>query len=162
MKIAESFDEHYQVDPVSGCWNWQRGTNGVGYGKFYLRGKRSDGTMKEVLAHRFSYERANGPIAEGLFVCHHCDNRACVNPAHLFAAPQLENVRDMLSKGRARYIAHPKELNGRAKLSASQVAQIRQEFRLGRTKAHLARMFGVSERQIKRITDGQQWQERAA
>ena len=161
MKIADSFDEHYLIDPVSGCWNWQRGTNGVGYGKFYLSGKRSDGTIREVLAHRFSYERVHGPIPDGLHICHTCDNPKCVNPAHLFAGTNQENMRDCLRKGRIGYRPHPREQNGRAKLTEDQVLRIRRAFRAGATKASLARTFHVCERQIKRITDGQQWPEQA-
>lgn len=162
MKIADNFDAHYRIDPISGCWNWQRGTNGVGYGKFYLSGNRRDGTLKEILAHRFSYERAHGSIPDGMHVCHRCDNPACVNPAHLFAGTNRENMLDCLRKGRIRYVPHLREQNGNAKLTPEQVSAIKSQFKSGCTKAHLARTYGVSERQIKRITDGEQWQEKAA
>jgi hypothetical protein len=163
MKIADSFDKHWLLDPNTGCWNWQRGTNGVGYGKIYLSGNHKAGNLKETLAHRFSYERVNGPIPDGMFVCHHCDNRKCVNPAHLFAAPQRENVRDMLTKGRARYISHPRERNGRAKLSEAQIKEIRLAFQQGGiTKRDLARQFGVHDSHIGRIVRGELWREQAA
>jgi hypothetical protein len=75
------------------CWPWKDARDAHGYGAFGHGSK----TLK---AHRVSSELTDGPIAEGLAVCHRCDNPPCCNPAHLFRAPQPENVRDMFAKGR--------------------------------------------------------------
>lgn len=83
------------VNRTEGCWVWTGGTTGPPpkYGCFF------DG-KKYVRAHRYAYEQAFGPIPDGLFVCHHCDNRLCVRPDHLFVGTQSDNIRDMWSKGR--------------------------------------------------------------
>lgn len=67
------------------CWQWTASTNGIGYGKIHRAGKY-------LSAHRVVYELVNGPIHEGLEIDHLCNNRGCVNPAHLEAVPHVVNV----------------------------------------------------------------------
>lgn len=70
-----------------------------GYGDFSVGSKAN---YKNVAAHRVAYELTYGPIPEGLSVLHHCDNPACPRPDHLFTGTQLDNMRDMIAKGRHR------------------------------------------------------------
>jgi hypothetical protein len=78
------------------CWEWTASRYPFGYGQFWLN-------RTQVLAHRISWIIKNGPIENGLFVCHHCDNASCVNPSHLFLGNHTDNMRDMLNKGRNFY-----------------------------------------------------------
>ncbi|KKN92372.1 hypothetical protein LCGC14_0208630 [marine sediment metagenome] len=75
------------------CWLWQGATYLDGYGKINVKGK-----TKSV--HRVAWKLANGPIPEGMCVCHHCDTPSCVNLKHLFLGTTTDNMRDMVSKGR--------------------------------------------------------------
>lgn len=92
MTIEERF--WTKVKKTDGCWEWQRCLIGsMGYGSFW------DGERKWV-AHRYSYTLHNGPIPEGMCVCHTCDNPKCVNPAHLWIGTKADNNRDKIQKGR--------------------------------------------------------------
>jgi hypothetical protein len=83
------------VDKSGECWTWtgslSRGTSG--YGSANAPGRR-------VHAHRLSWELANGPVPDGLWVLHHCDNPPCVRPDHLHLGTQSENLRAAVSRGR--------------------------------------------------------------
>lgn len=74
-------------------WTGARSTNG--YGEIMI-----DERPRPV--HRIVYERLVGPIPAGMYVCHHCDNRVCCHPAHLFVGTQKDNMIDMMAKGRGR------------------------------------------------------------
>jgi hypothetical protein len=89
METKERFESKYFVAP-DGCWLWTSGVSTKGYGQFHIRAGK--GSYKNVLAHRFSYELAQGPIPEGLELDHLCRQRSCVNPYHLEAVTQKENL----------------------------------------------------------------------
>jgi HNH endonuclease len=102
-------------------------------------------------AHRFSYQDTKGPIPDGNVLLHSCDNRKCINPSHLTAGTQLENIADRVAKGRsAKGIA-----NGRAKLSETQVQEILAD--ITTPKKALARKYQVDPKMIRNIKNRTNW-----
>ena len=87
-------DNKYDINEITGCWEWKRATNNIGYGMFRIK----QGLMRT--AHRVSYEIHKGMIPNGMVVCHTCDNPKCVNPDHLWVGTQKDNAQDMVAKGR--------------------------------------------------------------
>jgi hypothetical protein len=139
------------------CWEWQAKAQTDGYGVIAIGGRNG----KHVLAHRYSYELANGPIPDnkeayhGFVVMHLCDNRKCVNPAHLQLGTQAENCRDAADKGR---MIVPKlrgeQHHNSVKLSREQALEISQSPEPGPV---LAKHYGVSKHTVNRIKAGDHW-----
>jgi len=134
------------ADPVTGCRVWTGYIGNMGYGILTL-------FKQPRLASRLAYELEVGPIPPGMFVCHHCDNRACCEVSHLFLGTQGDNMRDRDAKQR-----QPRgETHGMRKLSEEQVRWVRSEFRTGRSKLSIARELGVAHVTIRRILNGRNW-----
>jgi hypothetical protein len=132
-----------------GCWLWQGGVSGSGYGRFTRRSFRRD-------VHRLMWELTHGPIPEGLCVLHRCDVRLCMNPDHLFLGTKGDNARDCAAKGRT--VNRTGENHHRRALTAAQVATIRARYTGARgQQAALAREYGVKRSTIGAIIRRVSW-----
>lgn len=136
---------------VDECWEWQGTRLPSGYGRFQQ-------AKRKIYAHRFAYEARCGGIGAGEVVLHRCDNPPCVNPAHLVAGTQADNLSDMRRKGRGKHQVHHGSSNANAKLSDEQVAEIRARYAAGgATYRSLAADYGVHFSRIGHIIRGDGW-----
>lgn len=144
--MAVRFARMFAVDP-SGCWLWTAAKFKSGYGTI------RDENRKGLTASRASWLIHRGEIPAGMYVCHRCDVRSCVNPDHLFLATNNENMQDMVAKGRQAQ----GERSGRHKLTAEHVTQARADHSAGQSGSALARKLGVSTSVMSRILRGLAW-----
>lgn len=145
------------ITDTEACWGWKGATDQHGYGRIWSRTHR-----RPLQAQRMSWELHHGPIPEGLWVLHHCDNPPCVRPDHLFLGTRTDNVRDMHAKGR-----YPKRrpignwVRGRqvqgAKLTEESVGAIREAAAKGVSAASLGREYGVYPQTIGAVIKRRTW-----
>jgi len=122
--------------------------------------------------HRYIWEKYNGPIPDGLFVCHKCDNRICINPEHLFLGTQKDNMQDMTQKGRhfkwtpemRKHLGEKNKGHFAHKGSDSPCSKLNEEIvlRLLTTERNvplkiLMERYNVSENTIRLIWSGRSW-----
>lgn len=143
----ERFETRYIVEPNSYCWLWLGGLTQDGYPKL-----PAPTPARYVLAHRLAYEHFVGPLG-GQQALHRCDVRACVNPEHLFAGSQIDNMADMVAKGRS-----PRgHRNYNSRLTEAQVAEIKTALRGGALQKDLVSIYNVSRTAISNIKIGNTW-----
>lgn len=121
-----------------------------GYG---MASVKENGKWRARRVHRVVWAEVHGPIPEGMFVCHHCDNPPCINIDHLFLGTPADNMRDRDAKGRnARGLTHWH------KLTAEEVWAIRDRLaEENSTQEVIAREFGVSQVMVSRIYLNRSW-----
>jgi hypothetical protein len=139
------------------CIEWTGGYTRDGYGRISINGVRMG-------AHRQSYLVNVGQIPTGMFVCHHCDNKKCIRPDHLFLGTAADNTADAVSKGR---LSHG-STHYYAALSETDVQEIKRLYAEGRPKrgrgmsgtyslSMLASIFGVAGTTISNVVNGYCW-----
>lgn len=143
MQVQDRFLLYVSPCPLTGCWWWTGGTTRGGYGAFWLGPTRG-----LTRANRASFEIFKGPLREGMNALHTCDQTACVNPAHLFEGTQADNMRDMAEKHRHPGPGLAGERSPTAKLTESDVLEIR---RAAGGVVAIAEQFGVSKSLVSAI-----------
>lgn len=136
-----------KVEKTDTCWLWKGSIHRTGYGHFKFQGRTQQ-------AHRVSFILANGPVPDGLMVCHTCDVRSCVNPDHLFLGTNKDNIADAAAKGR---MSHG-EAHRDAKLTTADVIAIRARYRSGQASIRgMAREYGMAHCNMQSVVHGKTW-----
>lgn len=144
--IQQRLDKHSIPVPECGCHIWTAKLSKRGYGYIQVNGK-------DYRAHRLAYELAYGPIPRNLIVCHKCDNRACINPVHLFLGAHADNIADRDRKGRNKQCFGTD--HGNSKLIDADIIAIRKDMR---PSSAIALDYGVSASNITKIKRNESWQ----
>lgn len=148
MKFNSTFEGRFWAKVQKGlrvddCWSWKGTIAKSGYGSIWTG-------FCNANAHRTSWVLHFGPIFDGLYVLHHCDNPPCCNPKHLFLGTQQENMDDMTKKGRSSHAVGPE--SSKSKLTADQVLEIRSRYAAGGISYRgLAKIFGMGSGTICHI-----------
>lgn len=146
VSLEDAYEAYVVRNGDDECWDWTASFSGN-----YPAMKR-DG-VGSIYAHRFSWERENGKIPQGLIIRHKCDNPRCSNPRHLELGTFADNMADMVKRGRARMGAS----NPASKLTTDQVSAIKTELSAGSSQRSLARKYGVCQQNISNINRGIVW-----
>jgi hypothetical protein len=142
-KIYSDMIFESNFEKSGGCWEWKGVLNRGGYGKI---GANST-------AHRRSYEKYKGKIPKGLFVCHTCDNRKCVNPEHLFLGTAKDNMSDMTQKARRARGSK----TGTSILNEQMVLEIRKMRISGKEYDEICKKYSVCWGTIAKICKNKIW-----
>lgn len=142
--IAERLDYYSMPEPNSGCLLWMGGAyHTFGYGQLKVSGRPTN-------AHVLQWERFNGPVPKGGYVCHKCDVPPCIEPAHLFLGSLKINMADKVAKGRHAF----GERMGCAKLTRTVIPAIRADVR---RHDDIAKDYGVTPGLISQVKRGRIW-----
>lgn len=139
------------------CYGWKGSHSNYGYGTIWSN--KHSGNKGNIYAHRISWEIHNGPIPDGLYVCHNCpggDLPSCTNPHHLFLGTSEDNQRDASKKGRMRTTPQRGEKSHLAKLTDADVIKILSLMGTA-TQKIIAQKFGVSQSTISLIFLNRAW-----
>jgi len=143
--IRHRFEQQYERSTEDECWEWYGAVLKSGYGTMKVNGSTER-------AHRIGYWLRHGEIPDDLFVLHHCDNRRCVNPSHLYLGDHVDNRQDAVERDRT---AQGEE-NGRVKLTEDDVREIKRRGE-DELQRDLADEFGISQSSVNDIINGHTW-----
>lgn len=141
----ERFNQQYEVDEETGCWEWTGTRHEHGYGQIGI-------DYITVGAHRYSYKLHNGEIPEGAFICHKCHNPPCVNPDHLYAGDAKSNAQDAIDNGDWPELTGERQAN--AALTNDEAKEMRHKYAGGDTVKELSDEYSVSMGVVSRVING--------
>lgn len=146
-RLRKSLERNVIKKSDNECWGWKiQEERGYGQAKFM---------GKHISASKASYIVYKGEIPEGMFVCHSCDVRECINPLHLWLGTPKDNQQDMIKKGRNRNSKGSD--HGQSKLTEEQVIDIRKRLLNGESGISITKLFNISSVLVSMIKKNKRW-----
>lgn len=146
--FQERFEDKVELIPFSTC-HWWTANVSRRYGQIQRNGK-------PTRAHRAAYELYIGPIPQGVYVLHECDEPLCVNPKHLFLGTSQDNTDDMVSKGRDKKAFGARHYS--TELTEKDILKIRNLSGIV-PQREIGRMFGLAQSSISLIINNKNWKQ---
>jgi hypothetical protein len=143
--LEERFLARTPISTEDACWRWTGLHDADGYGTLHYEGRMHG-------AHRIAYALYRGEIPKGIVVRHKCDVRDCVNPSHLELGTQIDNIMDMVKRGRHKPMSG--ENNGNFKVTDDQLVQIQELKARGMSNVAIGKVIGVCNQTISKILRG--------
>lgn len=128
------------------CWNWTGKKTRDGYGSIHWN-------SKSYSSHRVSFEISTGESPDGFEIMHSCDNKSCCNPNHLRKGTHIENMQDMINKGRQAKIFP----DNKGKMNYELAEKLRQDFSVIKNKRKLAIIYNISPIHVRDILSRKCW-----
>lgn len=142
-RFMRQIDKSPGFGPNGECWRFTGHIRDDGYGNF------TNDRGQPYQAHRYHYELIHGDLPADVFVCHRCDNRACVNPDHLFPGTHADNMADRNVKRRQSFERKW------SKITEADVRAIK--FNDHRKHDEIAASYGISRTTVSFIKSGKRW-----
>ncbi|CAK0742246.1 hypothetical protein CCP3SC1AL1_1170020 [Gammaproteobacteria bacterium] len=143
------FLSYVSLPNETGCMLWMGVVGNCGYGQFFLLNK------KHMRPHRMAYQYFKGRLTKEMFVCHHCDQKLCLSPDHLFLGTPQENMTDMINKKRD--IKAKGSKHYLSKLNDNDILNIRKLRGEGKTYLDISKIYNVHMQNIASIIQGRSW-----
>lgn len=144
-ELENRFWSKVDIKGKDDCWNWTKAIDTPGYGAFKFDGKKVD-------SNRMTWFLTFGEFPD-LWVLHKCDNKKCCNPNHLFLGTYLDNIEDMIIKGRNA----KGESMGNSVLTESQVIEILTSYGEGVSPIKIIKMYGIGKTTFWNIVNRTTW-----
>lgn len=147
--MKERFWKHVNIKSDNECWEWKGNINRSGYGQFTIR-------HKNYRSHRIAYDLTYDTIPDGKQVLHHCDNRKCCNPNHLFLGTNQDNMMDAKIKGK--FLGRDGKNNSNSKFMDFEIMEIRNLYMSGLySYRNLSNIYKTSHSNICNIINKKSW-----
>lgn len=157
--LYEKLMAYSMDDPETGCRVWMRNRKktqyGLAYGKTQASPRKTQSPGKYWSTHRLMWRVVKGPIPEGKFVLHKCNNPPCINIEHLYIGDHNQNMQDKVKANRQSFSRG--ELHPLAKITEEDVRVIRKLYAMGIVPRVIAEKYNLTKDGVYQAATRRTW-----